>query len=51
MRGKRLVRECLLHQVCGETVGYKDIFKMLEFGLSGFKVTDVVGPVTHTSKH
>ena len=30
---------------------YEDVFKMLEFRLSGFKVTDVVGPVTHTSEH
>ena len=43
--------ECLLHQVCGETNWHEDVFKILEFGLSGFKVTDVVGPVTHTSKH
>ena len=43
--------ECLLHQVCGKTIGYEVVFKMLKLGLSGFRVTDVVGSVTHTSKH
>ena len=46
-----MVGECLFHQVCGKTIGYEDVFIMLKLGLSGFRVTDVVGSVTHTSKH
>ena len=51
MRRRRLAGECLLHQACGKTIGYKDIFTMLELGFPGFKFTDVVGCVTHTSEH
>ena len=43
--------ECLLHQACGKTIGYKDIFTMLELRCPGFKFTDVVGSVKHTSEH